>query len=484
MIIKRSRFTRPSTLALFLSVLVLMPTLATAGLGQQVKSTAPRPKRAVAAATVAKKKSSSQAKKTSPAKKSVAQTPAASPKPIVVPRLAAGQTSAQSTSRPVTVALTPPEPGARLGQTSAQTPTQTPTQTSPSQSTTPAPPSATTPASPPPQQQRPPASGGAQAGAPVKPPAEVVDDDEEVIRVTSNLVVVPVSVTDAKGELVQGLKATDFRLDEEGRAQQVAEVGDPEQVPIELALLIDVSGSVNARFAFEQEAASRFLKEVLKPADKASVYTIGITPKLEQTRASADIAARSLLAVQPARGPTAFYDTVIEAARYLAQSSPPRHRRVIVVITDGEDNYSEKIKAAVGSTREEQETTSAKVRRQVNDRVLLEVQREVQRADAVFYSINPSGQSLRLNNISKYAQDGMAQMAEVTGGTAFVPEELEDLGAVFRQIAAELRSQYLVQYYSNSQAPPGKYLGIKVRVPARADLRIRARQGYYVPQPK
>ncbi|MBA3713850.1 MAG: VWA domain-containing protein [Pyrinomonadaceae bacterium] len=475
MIIKQNRFTRPSTPALFFSVLVLLPTLATASLSQ-TKSTSSRPKRAVAAATDAKKK-------TSPAKKTAARTPAASSKPIAVPRLAAGQTPAQSTSRPVTVTLTPPtESGPRL----AQTPTQSPTQTSPSQSTPPAAPStATVPApSPPPQQQRPPASGGAQKGAPGKPPAEVIGDDEEVIRVTSNLVVVPVSVTDAKGELVQGLKATDFRLEEEGRAQQVAEVGDPEQVPIELALLIDVSGSVNARFAFEQEAASRFLKEVLKPADKASVYTIGITPKLEQARANADIATRSLLAVQPARGPTAFYDTVIEAARYLAQSSPPRHRRVIVVISDGEDNYSEKIKATVGSTREEQETTSAKVRRQINDRVLQEVQREVQRADAVFYSINPSGQSLRLNDISKYAQDGMAQMAEVTGGSAFVPEELEDLGAVFRQIAAELRSQYLVQYYSNSQAPPGKYLGIKVRVPTRADLRIRARQGYYVPQPK
>ncbi|MDQ3258927.1 MAG: VWA domain-containing protein, partial [Acidobacteriota bacterium] len=394
MIIKRNRFTPPSTPALFLSVLVLMPMLATAGLGQ-TKSAVSHPKGGVATATDAKKKTSLRAK-TSPAKKTAARTPTASPKPIAVPRLEAGQTPAQSTSRPVTVTLTPPtESRARLAQNPAQTPTQTPTQTSPSQSTTPAaPPSATAPAPPPPQQQRPPASGGAQAVAPGKPPAEVIDDDEEVIRVTSNLVVVPVSVTDAKGELVQGLKAADFRLEEEGSAQQVAEVGDPEQVPIELALLIDVSGSVNARFAFEQEAASRFLKEVLKPADKASVYTIGITPKLEQTRASADIAARSLLAVQPARGPTAFYDTVIEAARYLAQSSPPRHRRVIVVITDGEDNYSEKIKAAVGSTREEQETTSAKVRRQVNDRVLLEVQREVQRADAVFYSINPSGQSL------------------------------------------------------------------------------------------
>ncbi|MDQ3685961.1 MAG: VWA domain-containing protein, partial [Acidobacteriota bacterium] len=315
------------------------------------------------------------------------------------------------------------------------------------------------------------------------PPGETIDD-EEVIRVTSNLVVVPVSVTNEKGEPVQGLKVPDFRLEEQGRAQEVAQIGDPDQVPIELVLLLDVSGSVNARFAFEQEAASRFLKEVLKPSDRASLYSIAITPRQEQARATADVTAQKLMSVQPAKGPTAFYDTVIEAAKYLSSSTPARHRRVIVAITDGDDNYSEKVKAAIGTTREEQDATPLKTKRLVDKRALLEVQREVQRTDTVFYSINPSGLSLRLNVISQRAQDGMAQLAEATGGTAFVPEALEDLGDVFRQIAAELRSQYLLQYYSNSQAPPGKYLGIKVRVPARADLRVRARQGYYVPQPK
>src|SRR5215213_7995024 len=71
-----------------------------------------------------------------------------------------------------------------------------------------------------------------------KPPR---DDEYEVVRVTSNLVVVPVSVTDAAGQPLLGLKATDFRLEEEGRAQEIAEIGDPEQVPLDIAVLIDVS---------------------------------------------------------------------------------------------------------------------------------------------------------------------------------------------------------------------------------------------------
>jgi Ca-activated chloride channel family protein len=78
----------------------------------------------------------------------------------------------------------------------------------------------------------------------------------------------------------------------------------------------------------------------------------------------------------------------------------------------------------------------------------------------------------------------MRQVAETTGGSSFVPEKLENLDAVFRQIAAELRGQYLLQYYPSNEAPPGKYLSIKVGAPARPELRVRARQGYYVPKPK
>jgi VWFA-related protein len=74
----------------------------------------------------------------------------------------------------------------------------------------------------------------------------------------------------------------------------------------------------------------------------------------------------------------------------------------------------------------------------------------------------------------------MAGLATSTGGNSFVPEKLDDLDAVFRQITAELRSQYLLQYYSKSEAPNGMYLPIGVQVPKRTDLKIRARQGYYV----
>src|ERR687895_815287 len=167
---------------------------------------------------------------------------------------------------------------------------------------------------------------------PTPPEKEVID----VIKTTSNLVMVPVSVTDGNGQAVQGLTKTDFRLEEEGKTQEIAEMGNPEQVPLEIALLIDVSGSTNTRFEFEKAAAARFLREVLKKDDRASLFMIDRVPVLKQVSTTADAAANALLSFVPAadKGPTAFYDTVVEAAQYL-EKTPARHRRVVVVISDG-----------------------------------------------------------------------------------------------------------------------------------------------------
>jgi Ca-activated chloride channel family protein len=289
---------------------------------------------------------------------------------------------------------------------------------------------------------------------------------------------------------VVGLKVEDFRLDEDGRKQEITDIGNPEQVPLEIALLIDVSGSVNARFDFEKEAAARFLKQVLKREDRAVVYAIDQTPRLEAARNTAERAAARLLSLPPSKGATAFYDTVLEAAKYLSENTPAQHRRVVVVITDGEDNFSNRtreielatyraIKSPDGKLDKQGREQIVRRRDEIQRQAILEVQRELQRAEATFYSINPSGEALRLNLPGVRAQEGMSRLAEATGGNSFVPDRLENLDAVFRQITSELRSQYLLQYYSKDESPSSKFLRIKVDVPARPNLRIRARQGYY-----
>jgi Ca-activated chloride channel family protein len=103
----------------------------------------------------------------------------------------------------------------------------------------------------------------------------------------------------------------------------------------------------------------------------------------------------------------------------------------------------------------------------------------VQKADAAFYSVNPGGNSVRLNQISTRAQNNMQLIASATGGTAYLPDGENDLERVFSEVAAELRGQYLLQYYSNSKSTGTQFRRIAVSTPVKPQLRVRARQGYY-----
>jgi VWFA-related protein len=282
--------------------------------------------------------------------------------------------------------------------------------------------------------------------------------DQGVIKISSNLVVVPVSITDAAGQPVRNLTAEDFKIEEEGQAQQLVTLGEPGKTPVELALIFDASGSVRERFEFEQQAASRFLKSVLKPNDTASVFSIGLAPKLVRTRTTnMEEAVAGVMAINPTKEATAFFDSIVEAAHYLGNTAEPGTRRVIVVISDGEDNHSERYKLA-------------------------DARRELQRTDCLFYSLNPSGPSIRLNKISLKGQENMVSLATDTGGAAFVPDKIEELEVVFSRIAAELQAQYMLGYYSSDERSNGAFRRITVRVPKRPDLRVRARQGYYAPK--
>jgi Ca-activated chloride channel homolog len=319
---------------------------------------------------------------------------------------------------------------------------------------------------------------------PVEP--EVITD---VIRTNSNLVMVPVSVTDQTGAAVQGLQVADFRLEEEGKQQEISGIGNPEQVPLAIALLFDISSSVSTKgfFASQQNAAAAFLKLVMKPADKAAIFTITGQPNLIQPLASSDASAAKMLSIPPATAsvPTAFYDTAVAAAKYLMENAPSNYRRVIIVLSDGDDNNSSLTRDQ--SIADYRDTTSGKQEAlgtrtgllQAHQRAVAGVQKAVQQADAIFYSVNPGGPSIKLNLIAMRAEKSMEAIAETTGGTAFVPDSDKDLERVFRQVAAELRGQYLLQYYANAEAPPGQFRRIQVAIPARNDVRVRARQGYY-----
>ncbi len=338
-------------------------------------------------------------------------------------------------------------------------------------------------------------------------PTPLISEEDQVIKVDSRLVVVPVSVVNANGEPVLGLKAQDFLIAEENRRQTVDNVGDAEKVPLEIALLIDVSGSVNPLFEFEKRAAAQFLKSVMRPDDRATIFLIGDKPVLAHPRDTAAQAAERIRSVTLSGKFTAFYDTVAAASKYLQQSAPVKSRRVILALTDGEDNWSSLTRDAETATYRNVEVNklTLETRNQLaaktdsaHKNAQKSILRGLQDADTVFYVINPAGASYKLNKISTRAQNGLQSFADETGGTAFLPQfnpvdtkdqlqnstnsrrNGETLEKIFRQIANELRAQYLVQYYSESDFPQNKFVKLNVALQNPANFRVRARQGYYV----
>ncbi len=338
------------------------------------------------------------------------------------------------------------------------------------------------------------------------PPA----DDGEVIKVESRLIVIPAAVTDAAGEPVKGLDKTSFRVLEDGKLQTVEAVSSADQVPLEIALLFDVSATTSPMYKFQQETAAKFLEQVMRPEDRAAVFSIGDSPLMVHGRDSAAASAAAVKSIQPTKQYTAFYDTVAAAVDYLKRNAPETSRRVVVVISDGEDTNSDRIAKSIqdlyrtiGSKIDRIDSKTlrkmtADARDNAAKRERARVLKILQDADTVFYSINPAGSSYQLNTISVFGQQNMETFASDTGGTAFLPkfqpidtkDELANglnmkrnaqvLDRIFTQLGNELRSQYLVQFYSDGDFPKGSFVKLNVSLTQPAGRTMRARQGYFV----
>jgi len=353
-------------------------------------------------------------------------------------------------------------------------------------------------------------AGIAQTPRPTATPK--IAEEEGVVKVESRLVVIPVAITDAAGQPVTGLTAADFRILEEGKLQKIESVGTADAVPLEIALLFDVSASTDAMFKFEQETAAKFLQDVLKPNDRATVFTVGASPILVQPRDTAERSITAIRSITPTKEFTAFYDSVGAAADYLRKNAPEGTRRVIVVISDGEDTNSTRIAQAIQNGYRQagdkvntldqkslyQMTVANRDKAAMAERT--RISKSLQDADTVFYSINPAGSSYQLNQMSIFGQQNMEKFATETGGTAFLPkfapidtkDDLKNtsnvrknqaaLDQIFRQLASELRAQYLVQYYPETDYPAGRFVKLNVGLSNPAGRKVRAREGYYVKQ--
>jgi VWFA-related protein len=260
--------------------------------------------------------------------------------------------------------------------------------------------------------------------------------------------------TDRHGKFVRNLSQKDFSiLDDNKPVESILNFRRETDLPIEMGLLIDVSGSVQGRFAFEKEAATGFLRHIIRPGyDRAFVLAFNKDSHITQ-----DFTDQvPLLAAGVQRlsngGGTALYDAIYKACKekLLREHSDHPIRKAVVVLSDGEDNQSEHSRAQA-----------------------IEM---AQRAEVLIYAISTddSGLILRGDRV-------LEELATATGGRAFFPFKMKEITHSFAAIEEELRSQYAVSYKPSEFDADGRYHSIEITA-LKKDLQVRARRGYFAPQ--
>lgn len=301
------------------------------------------------------------------------------------------------------------------------------------------------------------------APRPTPTPAEdtAAGDDigaEDVVRITSNLVTVPASVVDSQGRAVVNLALGDFELRVDGQPRPITELSRAE-VPVTLALLFDNSASLSAARDFEKQAAVKFFRSVIRPIDRAAIYSVSTEVTLVQPLTNnVQSLIRTIERFGKPEGATRLLDAIAEAAAYLR---PYPGRKVILIVSDGEDTLS--------------------------DLDFDAVVRKTLAADCQVYAVQTkqieyvmlTGQKSNANLQSLAAERRMADLTSYTGGAVYTPLQITDLDTVFTQISADLAQQYILSYYPTDERNDGRFRTISVRVATRPNMRVRARRGYY-----
>jgi VWFA-related protein len=320
-----------------------------------------------------------------------------------------------------------------------------------------------------------PLSESAQQQQPQPPPPNQQDmqQSQTTIKVPVNLVDVLATVLNRRNKLVADLSKEDFKIIDDNAQQEIRYFSRQSDIPLRIGLLLDTSNSIRDRIKFEQDAAVNFMYTVLRRGkDQAFAMTFDDEPQIIQSFTGDTGLLRDQVLKTRAGGGTAVYDAIYEACTKQL-SNPPRPpgdqqdvvRRVMILISDGEDNLSDHTKS--------------------------EAVEMAQRTGVVIYTISTSIQwvtttaekDCRATGSCKYhLTDGdkvLQDLAEETGGRSFYPYHVDDLDQSFQDIGDELRNQYQITYNPTNFVPNGKYHRIKIELPKFNGYQVRARRGYY-----
>ncbi len=297
---------------------------------------------------------------------------------------------------------------------------------------------------------------------PTATPSDSPETSDGVINVESTLVPIPVSVVDlGTGRAVAGLSIPDFELRINGVQVEIDEIYRSES-PVRLALLFDNSSSVTVAREFEQLAAIRFFKQVIRPkTDLASLYSVAGVYRLEQPMTKETSRLISAIKSLPApEGATSLHDAIIDASNYLEDYAG---RRVIVIVSDGQDTLSD-------HTFDEM----VRIVQENNCQVYIVHTNEFEN----FKRTGKRGGSANLRALA--AERRMQNLAAQTGGNVYSPIDEDELDKAFAQISVELSNQYILGYYPESEKKDDKFREIEVKVKSDRELTIRTRKGYYI----
>jgi len=276
------------------------------------------------------------------------------------------------------------------------------------------------------------------------------------LRIDTNLVLIPVTVTTPMNQFVTGMDKENFRLFEDKVEQEVSYFASFD-APLSVGLVFDASGSMGQKLAKSRQAASQFFKTA-NPEDEFFLIQFNDRPQMvvDYTRDTEEIMTR--LTFTQAKGRTSLLDGMYQALLHLRKGKNPR--KAILVISDGGDNSSRYTES--------------------------EVRNLLKEADAQLYAIGIFEPiSARGRTAEELSGPGLLNdMAEMTGGRHFPVENLNDLPDIAARIGMELRNQYVLGYISKNQNRDGKYRRVQVRLNqprSLPPLRALHRQGYYAP---
>jgi Ca-activated chloride channel homolog len=316
-------------------------------------------------------------------------------------------------------------------------------------------------------QDKKPKAGAEQKKAQKAPEDEGAQDDTP-IKIGTQLVTVPFNITDKTNRYINDITKDDLEVLEDNKPQQIFSFERQTDLAITIAMLIDISGSEEYTLPMEKAAGARFFQKVLRPRkDLGAVVTFEGEAELVQNltsdpaklqraldevkialpNASVRVGGTPPINGGSRAGSTAIWDAVYSVSNDLLKREAGR--RVIILITDGEDTSSTlKIRDAIERTW---------------------------RNEVIVYAIGIGDPAYGVNS------GVLKKITQETGGRAFFPRSEGDLDKAFAQIDEDLRSQYVLAYTPSNGAKDGSFRTIQVRVKERKELTVRHRRGYFAP---